>query len=80
MRNLASGANKKKAKKGVPQEPSPLVEQKKTTPNEDLYPVLGDDKIDNLTVLGMRHKNLLLDHEDAAVLSMYNRKIGMKDF
>ena len=59
---------------------APAIEQKKTQPNQDLYPVLGDDKVENATVLGMRHKSLMFDKDDASVLSMYNRKIGMKDF
>jgi len=41
---------------------------------------LIEEKLEKSTILGMIHKNVLFDGADASVLSMYNRKIGMKDF
>jgi hypothetical protein len=39
-----------------------------------------DQMCQSMTVLGMQHKHLHCDREDPATMSMYSRKIGLRDF
>jgi len=81
LQQFAGGAQKKRAKKQ--KEISQALNNKlrdQSKPNEDLNAVLGNDIEQSMTVLGMRHKSVYFDREDPATMSMYGRKINMRDF
>lgn len=54
--------------------------QKKTDEQPDIFSQFVDDSKQNLTMLGMQHKALYHDTEDPSMMSMYNRKIGGREF